>query len=79
MSFHLIEMHRIAAVGGATAATYERLMREAEGAQPGSPAFMAKVAFERAWLADSAALIARCEGESNIIVMFPEEDDGSAH
>lgn len=65
MSFALIEFHRIQATGGATLATYERLMLEAEGAQPGSSAFLAKRAFEMAWCEDSARVIAMCEEAAN--------------
>jgi len=63
MSFHLIEFHRLQAVGGATWRKYELLVEQAQGAQPGSPAHLAKVAFERAWIEDRDAVIAQCNAD----------------
>lgn len=78
MSFALVELHRIQAVGGPTLAVYERLTREAEGAQAGSPAAVAKRSFEMSWCLDSARVIAMCEAaapESNV-VPFPTGEAG---
>jgi hypothetical protein len=39
------------------------LVEQAHGAQPGSSAHLARLAFENAWLADPASVKAQCEAE----------------
>ena len=74
MSFHLIEFHRLQAAGGATWRKYERLVEQAQGAQPGSPAHLAKVAFERAWIEDRDAVIAQCNAEATPSLVEPDPE-----
>src|SRR5262245_24524813 len=65
MSFHLAEVFKLQAAGGAVLRKYGRLVAEAEGAMHGSPAAMAKVRFEQAWVADPEATKAQAEAEEN--------------
>jgi hypothetical protein len=74
MSFNLIEFHRLQAVGGATWRKYERLMSDAQGASAGSPAHLARVAFERAWTEDRDAVIAQCNVEATPKLVVESEE-----
>jgi hypothetical protein len=49
--------------GGAASRKYDVLTEQAHGAQPGSPAHLAKVHFEEAWVADPVKVRAICEAE----------------
>jgi hypothetical protein len=63
MAFHWNDLAGLEATGGAVLRKYERLVEQAHGAQPGSSAHLARLAFENAWLADPAAVKVACEAE----------------
>jgi hypothetical protein len=58
---HWNELARLEAAGGAVLRKYEQLTEQAHGAQPGTSAALAKLAFEQDWQVDPAAVIAICE------------------
>jgi len=63
MPFHWNDLAALEATGGAVLAKYNLLVEQAHGAQPGSSAHLARLAFENAWLADPATVKAECEAD----------------
>jgi len=63
VSLHRTELANLQNTGGAAWRKYQRLMSEAQGAQHGSPADVAKLHFEHAWANDPQAVIAQAEKE----------------
>ncbi len=63
MGLHWNEVARLQAVGGAALRKYERLVEQAHGAQAGSSAALARLAFEAAWADDPARVMAEAEAE----------------
>lgn len=61
MSLHHTELANLQHAGGAAWRKYLRLMAEAQGAQHGSPADVAKLNFEHAWVQDPQAVIEEAE------------------
>jgi hypothetical protein len=56
MSFHLIEVRRLEAAGGAVLAKYRRLVAAADAAAHDSPAHRALAQFWKAWEQDPQAV-----------------------
>jgi hypothetical protein len=49
-------------------------MSDAQGASAGSPAHLARVAFERAWTEDRDAVIAQCNAEATPKLVVESEE-----
>jgi len=63
MGLHWNDLARLEAVGGAALRKYGRLVEQAHGAQAGSSAALARLAFEDAWTDDPARVSAEAEAE----------------
>jgi hypothetical protein len=66
MGLHWTDLARLETAGGAVWRKHARLVEQAHGAQPGSSAALARLAFEDAWMADTEAVKAECEAEEGL-------------